>query len=58
MIFGKDKKMAEFHRSPEKGRVLKRSEVTTQRTTEMEVGFLLLGNYKSNVIANKVLSYF
>ena len=30
----------------------------TQRRKEVEVGTLLLGNDKNNVIADKVLSYF
>ena len=32
--------------------------VTTQRMKEVEIGTLLLDNDKSNVIANKLLSYF
>ena len=36
----------------------KNHEVTTQEKGEVEVGTLLLGNAKHNVIANKVLSYF
>ena len=31
--------------------------VTTQERKEMEVSTLLLGNDKSNIIANKLLSY-
>ena len=36
---------------------LKRIRVTTQGRREVEVGTLLLGNDKINVIADKVLSY-
>ena len=40
----------------EKIHVLKESGVTTQGRKEVEVGMLLLGNDKNNVIAKKVLS--
>ena len=50
--------MAEFRRFVEKGHVLKESSVTTQRRREVEVGTLLLGKNKNNVIADKVLRYF
>ena len=46
------KKMAE------KVHVWKESGVTTQGRREVEVGTLLLDNDKSNIIVNKVLSYF
>ena len=42
----------------EKGYVWQESGVTTQGRQEVEVGTLLLGNDKNNVIANKVSSYF
>ena len=42
----------------EKGHVWKESGNTTQERKEVEVGSLLLCNDKSNVIANKILSYF
>ena len=42
----------------EKGYVCQESGVTTQRREEVEVGTLLLGNDKNNVIADKVSSYF
>ena len=52
------KKTVSFRRSAEKGHVWKESGVMTQRRKEVEVGTLLLGNGKNNVIADKVLSYF
>ena len=42
----------------EKGHVSKESGYTTLGRREVEVGTLLLGNDKNNVIANKVLCYF
>ena len=42
----------------EKGYVWQESGVTTQGREEVEVGTLLLGNDKNNVIADKVSSYF
>ena len=42
----------------EKGYVWQESGVTTQGRQEVEVGTLLLGNDKNNVIADKVSSYF
>ena len=36
----------------------KESRITTQGKKEVEVGNLLLGNDKSNVIVNYLLSYF
>ena len=58
MIFGRDKKTTEFCRSEKKGHVWKESGVRTQVRREVEVGTLLLGNDKNNLIANKALSYF
>ena len=49
--------MVESHHSAEKGPVWKESGVTTQGR-DVEVGNLLLGNDKNNVIADKVLSCF
>ena len=48
---------AEFRRLVEKGQVWKESGLRQGRR-EVEVGTLLLGNDKSNVIADDVLSYF
>ena len=42
----------------EKGHVWKESGLPTQEKKEVEVGTLLLGNDKNNVMANKLLSYF
>ena len=42
----------------EKGYVWKESGVMAQGRREVEVGTLLLGNDKNNVITEKVLSYF
>ena len=53
-----EKPPAEFRFSAEKGRVRKESGVTAQERREVEVGTLLLGNDKKNVIPYKVLSYF
>ena len=50
--------MVEFCHLAEKGHVSKESGVTTQGRKEVEVGTLLLGNDKNNVIADKVLSCF
>ena len=50
--------MMEFCCVTEKDHVWKESGVTTQEGKEMEVVTLLLGNYKSSVTADKVLSYF
>ena len=51
------KKMVESHHSAEKGPVWRESGVTTQGR-DVEVGNLLLGDDKNNVIADKVLSCF
>ena len=53
MIFVSDRK-----ETAEKGYVWKESGVATQGRREVEVGTLLLGHDKSNVITEKVLSYF
>ena len=53
-----EKKLAKFSWSAKKGHVWKESGVTTQGRREVEVGTLLLGNDKDNVIAGKLLSYF
>ena len=45
-------------KTAEKGNVWKESGVTTESKSEVEVGTLLLGNDKDNVITKKVLSYF
>ena len=50
--------MVEFCHLAEKGHVWEESGVTTQGKREVEVGTLLLGNDKSNIIVDKVLSYF
>ena len=42
----------------ENNHVWKESGVMTQGRRQMEIGTLLLGNDKNNVIANKVLTYF
>ena len=47
--------MVESHHSAEKGPVWRESGVTTQGR-DVEVGNLLLGDDKNNVIADKVLS--
>ena len=51
-------KTAEFRCSVGKGPVWKESMIMTQGRREVEVGTLLLGNDKNNVIADKVLSCF
>ena len=48
----------EFCHYAKKGPVWKESGVKAQVKGEVEVGTLLLGNDKNNVIADKVLSYF
>ena len=53
MIFVSDRK-----KRRKKGYVWEESGVTTQGRREVEVGTLLLGNGKNNVITEKVLSYF
>ena len=50
--------MAEFCCSMKNGHFWKESVVRTQVRVELEVGTLLQGNDKNNVIADKVLSYF
>ena len=50
--------MVEYCYLAEKGQVWKESRVTTQGRRELEVGIVLLGNDKNNVIADKVLNYF
>ena len=47
-----------IHHSADKGHVWKESGVTTQGKKEVEVGTLWLGNDKTNVIVDKVVSYF
>ena len=58
MIFRSDKKMTVFHCLAEQGHVCKESGVMTHWRREVEVGILLLGNDKNNVIIDKVVSYF
>ena len=53
MIFVSDRK-----KTAERGYVWKESGVTTQGRREVEVGCLLLGHDKNNVITKKVLGYF
>ena len=53
MIFGSDRK-----KTAEKSHVSKESGVTTRGKREVEVGTLLLGNDKENVITDKILSCF
>ena len=53
-IWERQKITAEFDR---KRLCLKESGVTTQGRKEVEVGTLLLGNDKNNVIVNYLLSY-
>ena len=40
------------------GHVWKESGVTTQGRMEVEIGTFLLGNDKSNIIADKVITFF
>ena len=58
MIFESNTKKGEFHSSTVKGRVWKESGIAMQGRRKVEVGILLLGNDKNNVIAENVLSYF
>ena len=58
MVFRSGRKKRKFHCSVEKGHVCKESRIMTQVRRDMELGTLLLCNGKSNVVANKVLSYF
>ena len=58
MIFGGDRKDGRILLFNEKKLCLKRIKGRTQVRRELEVGTLLLGNDKNNIIADKVLSYF
>ena len=59
MIFGIDRKKRRNSAVRQKKMMSeKNQEVTAQGRSEVEVGTLLLSNDKSNVIADKVLSYF
>ena len=59
-IFGKDRKKHQNleKNSAERGHVWKESGITNEGSREVEVGTLLQGNDKNNVIADKVLSCF
>ena len=50
--------MSDRKKPAEKGYIWKESGVMTQGRREVEVGTLLLGNDKNNIITEKVLSYF
>ena len=58
IIFGSEKKTEEFRHSDGKRSYLKKLGITMQGRREVEVGTLLLGNDKNNVIACEVLIYF
>ena len=55
MIFRSDRKNSGVRRKKVMSK--KKSGVTTQGRKEVEVGTLLLGNDKNNVIVNYLLSY-
>ena len=55
IIFGSDrKKTTEFCHLAEKGHVWEGSGVVTHRKRELEIGTLLTGNDKNNVIADEI----